>query len=244
VARGQENKLTIRDLDAAGKRVSSAAISTFLYRTAKITATAGSGRPADDQGAPGLRVAIVSWPATSAGRTARSRTAYACARRRNASASSSRSPSRSPVSPWRRHGDASSASSRANAFSWKTSPSTRGREKTSEFAKTLASYADGRTVNDAFGTAHPSPRSTEGIAHNTCRRMPAADGEESSSFKPMEKPNGPFAGYPRAKVPGRSRSCAPVDKVESWSSAGHGNHLHARPGQGPSARACRAGSRR
>jgi len=84
------------------------------------------------------------------------------------------------------------------------------------FAKTLASYAD-VFVNDAFGTAHRAHASTEGIA----RILPAYAGllmEKEIEFlsKLMENPERPFAAIiGGAKVSGKIQVLRNlVDKVE------------------------------
>jgi 3-phosphoglycerate kinase len=85
-----------------------------------------------------------------------------------------------------------------------------------EFAKALASYAD-VYVNDAFGTAHRAHASTEGIA----RILPAYAGllmEKEIEFlgKLMENPERPFAAIiGGAKVSGKIKVLRNlVDKVE------------------------------
>jgi phosphoglycerate kinase len=85
-----------------------------------------------------------------------------------------------------------------------------------EFAKTLASYAD-VYVNDAFGTAHRAHASTEGIAHI----LPAYAGllmEKEIEFlsKLMENPERPFAAIiGGAKVSGKIKVLRNlVDKVD------------------------------
>jgi len=85
-----------------------------------------------------------------------------------------------------------------------------------EFAKTLASYAD-VYVNDAFGTAHRAHASTEGIAHY----LPAYAGllmEKEIEFlsKLMENPERPFAAIiGGAKVSGKIQVLRNlVDKVD------------------------------
>jgi phosphoglycerate kinase len=85
-----------------------------------------------------------------------------------------------------------------------------------EFAKALASYAD-VYVNDAFGTAHRAHASTEGIAH----LLPAYAGllmEKEIEFlgKLMENPERPFAAIiGGAKVSGKIQVLRNlVDKVE------------------------------
>jgi phosphoglycerate kinase len=85
-----------------------------------------------------------------------------------------------------------------------------------EFAKTLASYAD-VFVNDAFGTAHRAHASTEGIAHI----LPAYAGllmEKEIEFlsKLMENPERPFAAIiGGAKVSGKIKVLRNlVDKVD------------------------------
>jgi phosphoglycerate kinase len=84
------------------------------------------------------------------------------------------------------------------------------------FAKTLASYAD-VYVNDAFGTAHRAHASTEGIAHF----LPAYAGllmEKEIEFlgKLMENPERPFAAIiGGAKVSGKIKVLRNlVDKVD------------------------------
>ncbi|MGA3057002.1 MAG: phosphoglycerate kinase [Candidatus Limnocylindrales bacterium] len=84
------------------------------------------------------------------------------------------------------------------------------------FAKTLASYAD-VYVNDAFGTAHRAHASTEGIAH----LLPAYAGllmEKEIEFlgKLMENPERPFAAIiGGAKVSGKIKVLRNlVDKVD------------------------------
>jgi phosphoglycerate kinase len=84
------------------------------------------------------------------------------------------------------------------------------------FAKALASYAD-VYVNDAFGTAHRAHASTEGIAHH----LPAYAGllmEKEIEFlgKLMENPERPFAAIiGGAKVSGKIQVLRNlVDKVE------------------------------
>ena len=85
-----------------------------------------------------------------------------------------------------------------------------------EFAKALASYAD-VYVNDAFGTAHRAHASTEGIAHI----LPAYAGllmEKEIEFlgKLMENPERPFAAIiGGAKVSGKIKVLRNlVDKVD------------------------------
>ena len=85
-----------------------------------------------------------------------------------------------------------------------------------EFAKALASYAD-VYVNDAFGTAHRAHASTEGIAH----LLPAYAGllmEREIEFlgKLMENPERPFAAIiGGAKVSGKIKVLRNlVDKVD------------------------------
>ena len=85
-----------------------------------------------------------------------------------------------------------------------------------EFAKALASYAD-VYVNDAFGTAHRAHASTEGIAH----LLPAYAGllmEKEIEFlgKLMENPERPFAAIiGGAKVSGKIKVLRNlVDKVD------------------------------
>jgi phosphoglycerate kinase len=85
-----------------------------------------------------------------------------------------------------------------------------------EFAKALASYAD-VFVNDAFGTAHRAHASTEGIAHI----LPAYAGllmEKEIEFlgKLMENPERPFAAIiGGAKVSGKIKVLRNlVDKVD------------------------------
>ena len=85
-----------------------------------------------------------------------------------------------------------------------------------EFAKALASYAD-VYVNDAFGTAHRAHASTEGIAHI----LPAYAGllmEKEIEFlgKLMENPERPFAAIiGGAKVSGKIQVLRNlVDKVD------------------------------
>ncbi len=85
-----------------------------------------------------------------------------------------------------------------------------------EFAKTLASYAD-VYVNDAFGTAHRAHASTEGIAH----LLPAYAGllmEREIEFlgKLVENPERPFAAIiGGAKVSGKIKVLRNlVDKVD------------------------------
>ncbi len=85
-----------------------------------------------------------------------------------------------------------------------------------EFAKALASYAD-VYVNDAFGTAHRAHASTEGVAHI----LPAYAGllmEKEIEFlgKLMENPERPFAAIiGGAKVSGKIKVLRNlVDKVE------------------------------
>jgi phosphoglycerate kinase len=85
-----------------------------------------------------------------------------------------------------------------------------------EFARTLASYAD-VYVNDAFGTAHRAHASTEGIAHY----LPAYAGllmEKEIEFlsKLMENPERPFAAIiGGAKVSGKIKVLRNlVDKVD------------------------------
>jgi len=85
-----------------------------------------------------------------------------------------------------------------------------------EFAKALASYAD-VYVNDAFGTAHRAHASTEGIAH----LLPAYAGllmEKEIEFlgKLMENPERPFAAIiGGAKVSGKIQVLRNlVDKVD------------------------------
>jgi phosphoglycerate kinase len=87
-----------------------------------------------------------------------------------------------------------------------------------EFAKTLASYAD-VYVNDAFGTAHRAHASTEGIAHI----LPAYAGllmEKEIEFlsKLMDNPERPFAAIiGGAKVSGKIKVLAWYDNEWGYS---------------------------
>jgi len=237
------NKLTIRDLDAAGKRV-------FVRCDFNDSSTGRQdhgrqpdrGRPADDQGAPGSgRDRDPGQPPRPDGKVQDSMRLRPVAERLSQLL-------KIPVGHRDALGvgteDAIKRLSRANAFLWRTCAS---REEEKNDPNSPRRWPATRMSTSTTPLDRPSrPRSTEGIAI-TCRRMPALLMEKEIEF--LSKLMGePGTRSPRSSAGASFRedqSCATQtsDKVDILVIAGHGQHFmlaRARRRQEPG----RRGSRR
>ena len=244
------NKLTIRDLDAAGKRVF---VRVRFQRSPRGRQDHGRqpdrGRPADDQSTAGPGRRSSSWPATSAVPTARSRTACAC----GPSPSGSRQLLKMPVAVT---GDALGAGTedaikrlkpgecillenlRFHAEEEKNDP---------EFAKALASLR-GRLRQRRLRHGPPRPRLHRGHRPHPAGLRGPADGEGDRVPRQAHGEPGAALRRDHRRGQGLRQDQGPAQPRRQGRHPGHrrrhGQHLPARPGQAGRQEPGRAGSRR